>query len=64
MTVTTPALTHSATADPPAAGASRPSMTANHPYTTSNQPSTPPNKPSAGADRMGWFGAMTKKNAI
>lgn len=50
MTVTTPALTHSATADPTSAGASRPSTT--------------PNQPSAGADRTGWFGAMTKKNAI
>lgn len=50
MMVTTPAATHSMTA-------SRPSMTA-------NLPSTPPNHPSTGADRMGWFGAMTKKNAI
>lgn len=50
MTVTTPAPAHSATANPPAAGAKRPS-------TTANQPST-------GADRTGRFGAMTKKNAI
>lgn len=50
MTVTTPAAARSATADPPSAGASRP-------YTTPSQPST-------GADRTGWFGAMTKKNAI
>ena len=50
MTVTTPAAAHSATADPPSAGASRPSMIASRPYT--------------GADRTGWFGAMTKKNAI
>ena len=57
MMVTTPAATHSATADPPSAGASRPSM-------TPNQSSTPPNQPSTGAGRTGWFGAMTKKNAI
>lgn len=57
MMVTTPAPTHSATGNPPSAGASRPSMTANRPFTPSSQPST-------GADRMGWFGAMTKKNAI
>lgn len=57
MMVTTPAAAHSTTADPPSAGASRPSMTANLPF-------TPPSKPSTGADRTGWFGAMTKKNAI
>lgn len=57
MMVTTPAPAHSTTGNPPAAGASRPSMTA-------NLPSTPPNQPSTGADRTGWFGAMTKKNAI
>lgn len=64
MTVTTPAAAHSATGDPLSAGANRPSATANHPSTTSNLPSTPPNQPSTGADRTGWFGAMTKKNAI
>ena len=37
--------------------ANHPSTTAYHPFTTANQPST-------GADRTGWFGAMTKKNAI
>lgn len=57
MTVTTPAAAHSATADPPAAGA-------NLPFTTANQASTPTSQPSTGADRTGWFGAMTKKNAI
>lgn len=57
MTVTTLAAARSATADPPAAGANRPSMTA-------SQPSTTTSKPSTGADRTGWFGAMTKKNAI
>lgn len=64
MMVTTPAATHSATADPPAAGANRPSMTPNQFSATANLPSTPPNQPSTGADRTGWFGAMTKKNAI
>lgn len=64
MTVTTLAAAHSATADPTSAGASRPSMTPNQSSTTANLPSTPPNQPSTGADRMGWFGAMTKKNAI
>lgn len=57
MMVTTPAATHSATADPPAAGTNLPSTTANRPF-------TPPNQPSTGADRTGRFGAMTKKNAI
>lgn len=50
MMVTTPAAAYSATGNPLSAGA--------------NQASTPPNKPSTGADRTGWFGAMTKKNAI
>lgn len=64
MMVTTPAAAHSATGNPPSAGASRPSMTANRPSTTANLPSTPPSQPSTGADRTGWFGVMTKKNAI
>lgn len=57
MTVTTPAAAHSTTADPPSAEACRPS-------TTANLPSMTPSKPSTRADRTGWFGAMTKKNAI
>ena len=64
MTVTTPAANHSTTSDPPAAGASRPSMTTNQSSATTNHPSTTANQPSTGADRTGWFGAMTKKNAI
>lgn len=64
MMVTTPAATHSATADPPAAGASLPSTAANLSSMTANLPSTPPCQPSTGADRTGRFGAMTKKNAI
>lgn len=47
----------STTANHPSSTANRPSSTANQPFTTANQPST-------GADRTGWFGAMTKKNAI
>lgn len=50
MMITTPAAARSTTGNPPSAGASRP-------YTTPCQPST-------GADRTGWLGAMTKKNAI
>lgn len=57
MTVTTPAPARSTTADPTSAGASLP-------FTTANQASTPTSQPSKGADRTGWFGAMTKKNAI
>ncbi len=64
MMAPTPAATHSATADPPSAEASRPSMTANRPSTTAYLPFTPPSEPSTGADRTGWLGAMTKKNAI
>ena len=55
--VITPATAHSTTGNPLSAGTNRPSSTANQPFTTANQPST-------GADRTGWFGAMTKKNAI
>lgn len=71
MTVTTPAAAHSATGNPPSAGANRPSMTANLPSMTASKPLNDrqpplhaPSKPSTGADRTGWFGAMTKKNAI
>ena len=57
MTVITPATVHSTTGNPLSAGANRPSTTDNRPSTTASQPST-------GSDRTGWFGAMTKKNAI
>lgn len=62
--VITPATAHSTTGNPLSAGTNRPSSTANRPSSTANQPFTTANQPSTGADRTGWFGAMTKKNAI
>lgn len=69
--VITPATARSTTGNPLSAGTNRPfttdnllSSTANRPSSTANQPFTTANQPSTGADRTGWFGAMTKKNAI
>lgn len=62
--VITPATAHSTTGNPLSAGTNRPFTTDNLPSSTANQPFTTANQPSTGADRTGWFGAMTKKNAI
>ena len=71
MMVITPATAHSTTGNPLSAGTNRPfttdnrpSSTDNLPSSTANRPSSTASQPSAKADRTGWFGAMTKKNAI
>lgn len=64
MTVTTPPAAHFTTGNPLSAGTNRPFTTDNLPSSTANQPFTTANQPSTEADRTGWFGAMTKKNAI
>lgn len=46
MTVTTPPATHSATGNPPSAGASRPSMIPSRPSMIPNRPSATANHPS------------------
>lgn len=66
MMVTTPAATHSATADPPSAGASRPSMTASRPYMTTNHPSTLPRQALYGSRQNGqvWGYDQKKCNLV
>ena len=64
MTVTTPPAAHFTTGNPLSAGTNRPFTTDNLLSTTAYRPSTAARQALHGTDRTGWFGAMTKKNAI
>lgn len=66
MMVTTPAATHSATANPPSAGANRPSMTANQSSATANHPFHAPQPALYGSRQNGlvWGYDQKKCNLV